>query len=329
MSTFNGKGSGNSIEEGNLPTPQDRQAQQQNRNHPQNPSYIPRAGSTSSEIHSALPLAARIDMTSPSTGNTNSLARRSDNVSDFPSASALDPANTEKGDTAARPQDSSDISRSNDPRSDAAGLAQYGGYERKIGRGTSWRRDHDSLSEDDYTVRGRGRGGGPPYRGRGHRYRDHELRDYPYSRDYDRPPLGYPADPRDYPYGADGRSDDHDYDSRRDYPPPVYNYRRDYPPDPAARYHEDYRRRYDPGDFVSSPAAIRPPIDSRRPYDRAPVSERGADFSDYDRPYSRSRDDYRGDPRGPREMLPRLPLDHRPSRDIRTDSRYMDEGITV
>lgn len=327
MSTFDGKGSGNSIEEGNLPTPQERQAQQQNRNHPQNPSYNPLAGSTSSEIHSALPLAARIDMTSPSTGDTNSLARRSlpDNVADF----SLDPANTEKRDPAARPQDSSDISSRNDPRSEAVGLEQYGGYERKIGRGTSWRRDHDSLAEEDYTVRGRGRGGGPPYRGRGHRYRDNELRDYPYSRDYERPPLGYTADPRDYPYGADGRSNDNGYDSRRDYPPPVYNYRRDYPPDSAARYPEEYRRRYDPEDFVPSSAAIRPPIDSRRPYDRASVSGRGADFSDYDRPYSRSRDDYRGDPRGPREMLPRHPLDHRPLRDIRTDSRYIDEGIKV
>lgn len=326
MSAFNDKDPGNSVDEGHFATPQNRQAQQQNRSHPQNPSYSPHAGTTSSELHSSLPLAARIDMTTPSTGT---LARRSlpDNVSELSTSSALDAASAEKGDSAARSHDASDLSRKNDPRSEAVGLEQSG-YERKIGRGTSWRRDHNSLSEEDYTVRGRGRGAGPPYRGRGHRYRDDEVRDYRYDRDYDRSPIGYPADSRGPPYGADGRSHEPGYDSRRDYPPHVYNYRRDCPPDVAARYYDDYRRGYDPGDFAPAPA-IRPPIDSRRLYDRGPVSGRGADFSDYDRSYSRSRDDYHGDPRGPREVIPRLPLDHRPPRDIRTDSRYIDEGITV
>ena len=40
------------------------------------------------------------------------------------------------------------------------------GFERRIGRGTSWRRDHEARLEGDYGVRGRGRGA-PPSRGSG------------------------------------------------------------------------------------------------------------------------------------------------------------------
>ena len=233
------------------------------------------------------------------------------------------------------------------------------GYERKIGRGTSWRRDHEARVEGDYTVRGRGRGGSLSSRGsggggRGRYHQDYDSRDYPFRRDYDRrPPLPSPPppppplppgpasssthhpslDPRSAPYPPP----DPYYDSRGTYPsPPLYDTRRDYPPDPATtRYYDDYRRGgYDPRDGPPiaptpppppPPATATPPqaLDSRRPYDRGPLPGRD-EPSDYGRTYSRPRDpvDY-----PPRDIDPRLPPDHRMSpRGVRPDPRYIDEG---
>lgn len=194
------------------------------------------------------------------------------------------------------------------------------GYERKIGRGTSWRRDHDSRDEQDYTVRGRGRvplrnGGGRGYHREGERsfsesrdYFDYRGRD----REYDRRPP--PVDPR-YP-------PDPYYESSRAYPP-AYDHRRDYPPHhpadmPPTRYYDDYRRGYDPRDLPPPASSHSPPgLDPRRPpYDR--------DDPEYGRPYpprSRDpRDDYRMDPRGPpSERGPPLPPQDR-------EGRYIDEG---
>lgn len=306
--------------QGQLESQQNKQSQQLNKSHPRNP----QKGNTSSELNTALPLAARINMLASTTGDTNSDAERNmaADAGESATSSAFNAVNASgTSRPAAHSQDTSDVARRNDPRTEDA----RSGYERKIGRGTSWRRDHDTLGEEEYTMRGRGRGGGPPYRGRGHRYRDYESRDYPYRRDYDRPPPGHPADPRGPPYPAD----DPYYDSRGNYPPPLYDSRRDYPPDAPARYHEDYRRGYDSRDFAPPPPVpIHSAMDSRRPYDRGPIPGRGADPSMYDRPYARSRDprdDFRGDPRAPRDEPPRFPADLRPP----GDPRFMDEGILV
>lgn len=235
------------------------------------------------------------------------------------------------------------------------------GYERKIGRGTSWRRDHEARAEGDYTVRGRGRGGSLSSRGggggRGRFHQDYDSRDYPYRRDYDRrpplpsppppppPPLppGHPGstahhhpslDPRSAPYPPP----DPYYDSRGTYPsPPLYDTRRDYQHDPATtRYYDDYRRGgYDPRDGPPVPPPSLPPttatppqaLDSRRPYDRGPPPGRD-DPSDYGRPYSRPRDPRDDYP--PRDIDSRLPPDHRMSpRDARSDPRYIDEGKSL
>ena len=180
---------------------------------------------------------------------------------------------------AAAPTTTSDLPRRSGPRNEV-----NDGYERKIGRGTSWRRDHEARAEGDYTVRGRGRGGSQSSRGsggsgRGRYHPDYDSRDYPYRRDYDRrPPLPSPPppppplppgpasssahhpslDPRSAPYTPP----DPYYDSRGTYPsPPLYDTRRDYPPDPAAtRYYDDYRRGgYDPRDGHPLPPPPLPP----------------------------------------------------------------------
>ena len=158
-----------------------------------------------------------------------------------------------------------------------------------------------------------------------------ESRDYPYRRDYERPASGHSADPRSSPYLGENPY----YETRGNYPPPAFDNRRDYPPDHAARYQEDYRRGYDSREFVPpppSPAPMRPPIDTRRPYDRGSVSGRETDLSDYERPYPRSRgprDDFRDDPHAPRDETLRFAADTRPPRDTRSDPRFMDEGIIV
>jgi len=267
-------------------------------------------------------------MTSPSSGNTISLGERNapNNVGEVATLSVLNGANTSGiTQTAAQSQDASDISRRNDSRTEDV-RSEQSGYERKIGRGTSWRRDHDTLGEQEYTVRGRGRGRGHTYRGRA-RYPHYESRDYPDRRDYDRPAPGHPTDPRGPAYPPDNPY----YDPRGSYPPPVYDSRRDYPPDVSARYHEDYRRGYDSREFIPPPpTSIRPPMDSRRPYERGPIPGRGDDPVDYDRPYPRPRDprdDFRGDPRVPRDETLGFPPDTRPSRDARSDARFIDEGI--
>jgi hypothetical protein len=230
--------------------------------------------------------------------------------------------------TTNHPQNTSDLPRRSGPRAEGARL-EKDGYERKIGRGTSWRRDHEALVEEDYSVRGRGRGA-PSTRGRGH-YRDYDSRDYPYRRDYDRrpppppPPPHHSLDPRGPPYPPP----DPYYDSRGSFPsPPLYDNRRDYPPEP--RYFDDYRRGYDPRDGPPPPPLPPQPLEPRRPFDRGPFPGR-EDPSDYGRPYSRPRDprdEFRGDPRMPRDPEPRLPPDPRiPPRDERPDPRYLDEGI--
>lgn len=243
----------------------------------------------------------------------------------------------------------SDLLRGSGPRGEGLRTGKEG-YERRIGRGTSWRRDHEALEQEDYTVRGRGRGA-PPGRGRGYyNYRDYESpREYPFHRDYDRrppppPPLGsgyhrhtHPLDSRGPPYPPP----DPYYESRGTFSPPpmAYETRRDYPPD-SARYSDDYRRRsYDPRDVPPSvPPLAAPPspplpaqspgLDSRRSYERGPIpGGRGEDLSGYGRSYSRPRDpreDYRGgDPRDPDH---RLPPDPRIS--SRPEPRYIDEGIS-
>lgn len=203
------------------------------------------------------------------------------------------------------------------------------GYERKIGRGTSWRRDHETLDTEEYYARGRGRGAST--RGRpGYHYRDFESRDYPYRREYDRrlsppPPSSASAshhshlslEPRGRPYLP------HDpyYDSSRGLDAYPYDTRRDYPPEPS-RYFEDYRRGYDPRDGPPPPLPLpssSEPVEPRRPYDRGPYPGREDPY--YSRPGD-PRDDYRPDQRIPsREPLPPDP------RDPRADPRYRDEGI--
>ena len=198
------------------------------------------------------------------------------------------------------------------------------GYERRIGRGTSWRRDHHDLMEQTYPMRGRGRGS-PPTRGRGRDFhRDYDTRDYPYRREFDRRPpppdaiapthhaldsRGPPAYPLPDPF----------YEPRGGYPlspQRFYDTRRDFPPE-HSRYYDDYRRGDDLRDLPP-----RPPADPGRPYDRG-LTERG-DPSDYGRPYPRPRDlrdDY------PRITRDRLPPDPRgPPRDPHPDPRYIDEG---
>ena len=235
-----------------------------------------------------------------------------------------------------------------------------GGYERKIGRGTSWRRDHDTLNEQDYTVRGRGRGraGGHPQhhhsstRGRGRRDENYDSRDYnnnSYRRDpYDRrPPPPTPPPPPPPPSHAHVASafppsPDPYYESPRvgAYPSPAYDARRDYPPPsfhpsdapPPARYYEDYRRGgYDARDIPppplppnSSHLPTPPTVDSRRPYDRGVVPGRD-DPADYGRGYPpRSRDPRDDYPPMPRDVHPRLPpSDRLPPKDA---GRYIDEG---
>jgi hypothetical protein len=341
--------------------------QQPQQQHPQHHDYPPIAANERRNMdprQSGNYLASAINQTVPQLGNSSSsnTEKQPDNnpmgSNPQPASSELNHANGDKslilppnGDTsngqdtqkqAAAPAAPSDLPRRSGPRSE--GIA---GYERKIGRGTSWRRDHEARTEGDYTVRGRGRGA-PPVRGsgRGGQYhREHDARDYPHRRDYDRrppppsPPLppapashhhSHPSlDPRGPPYPPP----DPYYDSREAYPsPPHYDSRREYPPESAARYFDDYRRGgYDPRDVPPPPpppppsAAAGPPqsLDSRRPYDRGPLPGR-EDSSEYGRPYTRPRDprdDY------PRDFDPRLPPDPRISpRDVRLDPRYIDEG---
>jgi hypothetical protein len=197
-----------------------------------------------------------------------------------------------------------------------------GGYERRIGRGRSWRRESDTY-EQDYIPRGRGRG----YRGRGIP-RDHDNgggREYYGSfrgrgREYDRrpPPMETRYPPESF------------YESPRAYPSPAYDTRRDYPPHPPAsetpptRYYDDYRRGgYEPRELpppllpaASSHLPTSPRMESRRPpYDRIPPER---EDPEYRRPYpprpGDQRDDYARLP--PPERLPP------PAR----DSRFMDEG---
>jgi hypothetical protein len=241
------------------------------------------------------------------------------------------------------PANSSDLSRRSGPRTEGLRNDKEGS-ERKIGRGTSWRRDHDAHRDQEYPVRGRGRGASSRSRGYRNNHSDYDSRDYYNRRGNDRrtpypprppppPPLSnlspsatHPSlDPRGPPYPP---SDPY-YDSRGTYPPssPIYDARRDYPPDPA-RFFDDYHRGgYDPRDVPPSlPRAPPSPLplpnqalESGRPYERAPLPGRD-DLSEYGRSYSRPRDprdDYRGDPR---DADPRFP-----PRDVR-DPRYMDEG---
>src|SRR5262249_39836578 len=158
-----------------------------------------------------------------------------------------------------------------DPRS------EKDGYERRIGRGTSWRRDHDDLVEKDYPVRGRGRGS-PSTRGRGRDFhRDYDTRDYPYRRDYDRRPP--PPDANAPPHHAlDSRGPppyplpDPFYEPRGVYapsPPHFYDARRDYPPE-FSRFYDDYRRGDDSRD-VAPP----PPADPRGAFHPGPPARRG------------------------------------------------------
>jgi hypothetical protein len=239
------------------------------------------------------------------------------------------------------PQDSSDLSHRSGPRTEGLRNDSKEGFERKIGRGTSWRRDHDARGDKEYTVRGRGRGASSRSRGYRNNHFDYDSRDYynnrrgndrraPYQ---PRPPPPHspsnlppaPAHPSLDPRGPPYPPPDPYYDSRGTYPSPtIYDARRDYPPDPA-RYFDDYHRGgggYDPRDVPpplprAPPSPIPPPnqtLESGRPYDRIPLLGRD-DPSDYGRSYARPRDprdDYRGDPR---EADPRLP------------PRYMDEGI--
>jgi len=237
------------------------------------------------------------------------------------------------------PQNSSDLSRNRSgPRPEGLRNDKEGS-ERKIGRGTSWRRDHDARGDQEYTPRGRGRGASSRSRGYRNNHSDYDSRDYYSRRGNDRratypprppppPPLSNLSpsaphaslDPRGPPY----QPPDPYYDSRGAYPPspPIYDARRDYPTDPA-RYFDDYHRGgYDPRDVPpqlprAAPSPLPPPnqaIESGRPYDRVPLPGRD-DPSEYGRSYSRPRDprdEYRGDPR---DADPRV-----------RDPRYMDEG---
>ena len=216
------------------------------------------------------------------------------------------------------------------------------GYERKIGRGTSWRRDHESMDRDDYSFRGhphlqRGRAGDyeePTFRGRGRGsfrgrrssgsfHRDSGDYGRPPPREYERrpPPAGYP--PGGDPY----------YEGRGAYPSPGYDLRREYPPEAGGRgYFDDYAR-YDPRDPSRGPppTAI-PPEDRGRFYDRGPPppAAREDEYAHYSRvPRVDPRDDYRGPPpetaRYPRDET-RYPPE--PPR-TRTQSGYLDEGILL
>jgi hypothetical protein len=273
---------------------------------------VAQSGTTSSEMHSNSQLASANTPPAPSEMK-NSLAGMSTATGEPTLQNVRQPPTQPI-------QNTSGTQRKSGPRNNGTG------YERKIGRGTSWRRDHERLEEEDYTVRGRGRGSAPA-RGRGHFHREFEPRE-PYRRDYDRRPLPmdtrpqYPADPY--------------YDPRGSYAPP-FDARRDYPTDPS-RYFDDYRRGYDPRD-LPPPSA---PVDSR-PYDRG--MPRGRASSEYGRPYSRPRDPHDGPREGPRDLrdVPRDPRDaprdpRDPVRDPRDDfradprispsvPRYSDEGI--
>lgn len=184
------------------------------------------------------------------------------------------------------------------------------GYERKIGRGTSWRRDHKGLGEDDYTLRGRGRGNNPsPRGGRGNYYRDQETRGYQ-RREGDHPSSLDPRGSYPEPY----------YETRGPYP---YDTRRDFPIE--SRLAVDYER-YESRD-IPHHLPPSPPLD-RRLYERGPP---GREDPEYGRPFPRPRDvrdDLRDDPRLPRDMDARYPSESR-SRDLRPDPRFIDEGIKV
>jgi hypothetical protein len=332
---------GDTIEEGQILPQHKRLQEQQQRlrtDHPLNPTQhfslmdaqsnpnnasavnrnVAQTGNPSSELHNDGPVASTSDM-------TTSEAKTS--LSDITLLATTGESSAQSALNSTAPthlQDTSVLPRRTGPRSDFR--PEKEGYERKIGRGTSWRRDHETLVEEDYALRGRGRGSGsgaPSRGGRGNYYRDQDARGY-YRRDFDRQsPMdqreAYPPDPY--------------YDSRGAYPPPIYDTRRDYPPE--SRYFDDYRR-YDPRDVPPPshlPPAPLPPVDSRRPYDRGPPGR--DDPSDYGRPYSRPRDprdDFRGDPRLPRDADPRYPPESRALRDPRVDPRddprFIDEGIT-
>lgn len=200
--------------------------------------------------------------------------------------------------------------------------ADRGGYERHIGRGISWRREHNEGDSYSY-PRGRGRGGPPPPgRGRGGAYHRDSSRsssgDYPYRRDYEHrpaPPRGasppHPASTRPYP------APDIYFESGGAYTasPPRYESSGRYPAD--AGYYDDYRRAYDPRGPPppSAPPAHSPSahLDSRRSYD---AYDRR---SEYERTYPRSRD--ARDDYPPPVADPRYPPDF--------DPRYREEGTTT
>ena len=172
------------------------QGGQQPQQHPQHHDYPPIAANDRRNMdprQSGNYLASAINQTVPQLGinSSSNTEKQPDNnpmgSNPQPASSELNHANGDKslmlppnGDTinaqdaqkqsnsTAAPATPSDLPRRSGPRSEVTA-----GYERKIGRGTSWRRDHEARTEGDYTVRGRGRGA-PPGRGggRGQYHRD-------------------------------------------------------------------------------------------------------------------------------------------------------------